>query len=107
MSQMPHKAQPPTRQRASQRLMSVLIPSLVRVGHALCLWDIAPAYLLSEATLTRDIFATALKDRRVRSPQYTLVSVRRPLDDIAGAGVQGVAAYQNQHLQKRKITTST
>src|SRR5271156_6930345 len=75
--------QSPTIQRASQRVIVALAPSLMKNGMALYLRDITQAYTQSETHLQRLILAYPPEQIRQQYPKDTIMVVLKPLYGIA------------------------
>ncbi|KAF1828306.1 hypothetical protein BDW02DRAFT_652134 [Decorospora gaudefroyi] len=99
--------QSPTIQRASQRIIIALAPSLLREG--LCLWlrDITQAYTQSNDPLQRTIIANLLAQLRDSYPDGTIMVVVKPLYGIAEAGAYWWSTYFKHHTEKLHMQTST
>ena len=78
--------QSPTIQRASQRVIVALAPSLMKNGMAVYLRDITQAYTQSETRLQRLILAYLPEQIRHQYPEDTIMVVLKPLYGIAEAG---------------------
>ncbi|KAL0943110.1 uncharacterized protein CTRU02_200996 [Colletotrichum truncatum] len=78
--------QSPTIQRASQRLILSITPSLLREGKQLWLRDITQAYVQSSTRLNRTILAYPPKQIQDQYPKGTIMEVVKPLYGIAEAG---------------------
>jgi hypothetical protein len=99
--------QSPTIQRASQRVIIAIAPSLLRLGVKLYLRDITQAYVQSTTTLNRLILAYPPKEMRGQYPQDTIMIVRKPLYGIPEAGTHWWATYYKHHREKLLMTTSS
>lgn len=78
--------QSPTIQRASQRLIIALAPSLAKLGVKVFLRDITQAYVQSTTMLNRLILANLPKEMQHQYPKGTIMVVRKPLYGIPEAG---------------------
>jgi len=78
--------QAPTIQRASQRLILALMPSLLERGMIAWIRDITQAYVQSETGLNREILAHLPMQIRHKHPEGTVMQVVKPLYGIAEAG---------------------
>jgi hypothetical protein len=78
--------QSPTIQRASQRVIIAIAPSLAKLGIKLFLRDITQAYIQSTTMLNRLILANLPKEMRHQYPPGTIMIVRKPLYGIPEAG---------------------
>jgi hypothetical protein len=99
--------QSPTIQRASQRLIIALAPSLVRLKIKLYLRDITQAYVQSTTMLNRLIFAYPPKEMQDQYPPDTIMIVRTPLYGIPEAGTHWWATYHRHHKEKLSMVTSS
>lgn len=99
--------QSPTIQRASQRLILCLVPSLLQRGMCAWLRDITQAYVQSETALNRTILAHLPAQIKHMHPQGTVMRVIKPLYGLAEAGTHWWATYHNHHLKKLQMMTST
>ncbi|KAM4066587.1 cwf18 domain containing protein [Hirsutella rhossiliensis] len=92
--------QSPTIQRVSQRLILAIAPGLLQnYGITLSLRDITQAYPQSQTKLSRTILT--------QIPNRTIIRVIKPLYGIAEAGVHWFRTYQQHHLEKLDMSTST
>jgi hypothetical protein len=100
--------QSPAIQRASQRLIVALAPSLTQQKD-MTLWlrDITQAYTQSATPLQRTILASLPKEIEHLYPKGTIMHVLRPLYGIAEAGTHWWSTYFNHHKDKLNMTTST
>src|SRR4051812_33052277 len=71
--------QSPTIQRASQRLIIALAPSLMQQGIKLLLRDITQAYVQSNTALNLQILANLPKELQAHYPEGTIMVVQKPL----------------------------
>jgi hypothetical protein len=78
--------QSPTIQRASQRVIIALAPSLLELGMHLWLRDITQAYTQSDDPLQRNIVADLPAQLKDSYPTNTVIVVIKPLYVIAEAG---------------------
>jgi hypothetical protein len=99
--------QSPTIQRASQRVIVALAPSLVRQGIKLFLRDVTQAYVQSTTFLNRQILAYLPKELETQFPPNTIMIVRRPLYGVPEAGTHWWATYHKHHQEKLQMTTSS
>jgi hypothetical protein len=102
--------QSPTIQRASQRVIVALAPSLVQLqDRKMNLWlrDISQAYVQSTTKLNRMILARLPKEIQHLYPEGTIMVVIRPLYGIAEAGTHWWATYSKHHKDKLFMATST
>ncbi|EAQ83592.1 hypothetical protein CHGG_09996 [Chaetomium globosum CBS 148.51] len=99
--------QSPTIQRASQRLILAIAPSLQRQGCLLWLRDITQAYVQSEKALQRKILAFLPQQIRHLYPEGTVMRVIKPLYGLAEAGTYWWVTYHNHHLKRLQMATST
>jgi len=99
--------QSPTIQRASQRLILALAPSLIKKGMAVYLRDVTQAYTQSETPLQRLIIAYLPEQIRQQYPKDTIMVVLKPLYGIAEAGTHWWATYSKYHKEKLLMDTST
>ena len=80
--------QSPTIQRASQRLLIAIAPTLIKDQNmALWLRDITQAYVQSTTFLQRQILAHLPKEIEDQYPSGTIMVVLKPLYGIAEAGM--------------------
>src|SRR5437773_527890 len=99
--------QSPTIQRASQRIIVALAPSLLRKGMQLWLRDITQAYTQSTTVLQRTILAHLPEQIRHLYPRDTIMVVIKPLYGIAEAGTHWWATYFKHHRERLNMVTST
>jgi hypothetical protein len=99
--------QSPTIQRASQRLILALAPSLVRRGIKLFSRDITQAYVQSTTFLNRLILSRVPAEIRHKFPEDTIMVVRKPLYGIPEAGTHWWATYSKHHQEKLGMKTSS
>ena len=100
--------QSPTIQRASQRLIMTLAPTLLQ-DHHMTIWvrDITQAYVQSKSQLKRTILARLPTEIHDQYPKETLMVVIKPLYGIAEAGAHWWATYFKHHTDQLKMKTST
>ena len=100
--------QSPTIQRASQRVIVALAPTLIATHNfALQLRDITQAYTQSETHLRRLIIAHLPEQIRHLYPCDTIMVVLKPLYGIAEAGTHWWATYSRHHRERLSMITST
>jgi hypothetical protein len=99
--------QSPTIQRASQRLILAIIPTLRQEGMTAWLRDITQAYVQSNTSLNRKILARLPTQIRDQYPPDTVMRVIKPLYGIAEAGTHWWATYHSHHIKKLQMTTSS
>ena len=106
--------QAPTIQRASQRLILALAPSLFELSSnattgiiSLYLRDITMAYTQSTTALNRTILARPPDEVKPFYPPETIMVVVKPLYGIAEAGTHWWATYTSHHKTKLGMTAST
>ena len=100
--------QAPTIQRASQRLILALAPTLFNSADAsLSLRDITMAYTQADTNLNRTILSQLPDEIRHLHPPNTIMVVVKPLYGIAEAGTHWWATYSRHHRDKLGMTTST
>ncbi|CAE7021550.1 Polyprotein [Pyrenophora teres f. teres] len=99
--------QSPTIQRASQRIIIALAPSLIQMGMKLWLRDITQAYTQSDDRLQRTIIAELPIQLRKAYPQGTIMVVVKPLYGIAEAGAYWWSTYFKHHTTTLNMETST
>jgi hypothetical protein len=99
--------QSPTIQRASQRLLLAVAPSLLKEGMTLSLRDITQAYPQSKTELNRVVLAQLPKELVPRYPKDTILRLINPLYGIAEAGVHWFQTYQNHHINEMRMSKST
>jgi hypothetical protein len=79
--------QSPTIQRASQRLLVAIAPTLLEKGMSLWLRDITQAYVQSTTFLQRQILAHLLVEIEGLYPKNTIMVVLKPLYGVPEAGI--------------------
>ena len=99
--------QSPTIQRASQRVIVALAPSLSERGINLSIRDITQAYVQSTTSLNRLILAHLPKETKSKFPAGTIMVVRKPLYGIPEAGTHWWATYHEHHRERLGMVTST
>jgi hypothetical protein len=102
--------QSPTIQRASQRIIVALAPSLMKFpDREISLWlrDITQAYVQSQTKLNRVVLAYPPKEITHIYPEGTIMVVLKPLYGLAEAGTHWWATYSKHHREKLMMTTST
>jgi hypothetical protein len=102
--------QSPTIQRASQRVIVALAPSLAKNPDKkirLSIRDITQAYIQSTTLLNRLILAHLPKEMKNKFPPNTIMVVRKPLYGIPEAGTHWWATYHKHHREKLAMVTST
>ncbi|KAJ5379608.1 hypothetical protein N7509_012727 [Penicillium cosmopolitanum] len=99
--------QSPTIQRASQRVIVALAPSLREKGISLSIRDITQAYVQSTTSLNRLILAHLPKETKSEFPTGTIMVVRKPLYGIPEAGTHWWATYHKHHRERLGMVTST
>ena len=102
--------QSPTIQRASQRLILALAPSLfVMTKKQFGLWlrDITQAYTQSETELIRQILAYLPKEIAHLYPKGTIMKVIKPLYGVTESGTHWFVTYSTHHKEKLLMKTST
>ncbi|EED12716.1 hypothetical protein TSTA_052390 [Talaromyces stipitatus ATCC 10500] len=99
--------QAPTIQRASQRLLVSLIPTLIEMGMVVEIWDITQAYTQAKTKLERLIIVNLPIEMQDKYPPDSLLLVEGPLYGIPEAGVHWFGTYQAHHLNKLNMETST
>ena len=100
--------QSPTIQRASQRLILALTPTLCKdFGLKLALRDITQAYTQSTTKLNRTILATPPKEIANKYPKDTVMVVVKPLYGVAESGTHWWVTYSKYHKEKLRMDTST
>lgn len=99
--------QSPTIQRASQRVITALAPSLLQIGMTVQLRDVTQAYVQSKTPLARTILAHLPKELAPKYPPNTIVRLVKPLYGIAEAGVHWWTTYHKHHRTELEMTTST
>ncbi|KHJ33034.1 hypothetical protein EV44_g5522 [Erysiphe necator] len=98
--------QSPTIQRASQRLILVLTPSLLSTC-SLCLRDISQAYVQSSTKLNREIIAKPPAEIASQMPENSVLKILKPLYGIPEAGTHWYNTYHKHHCEKLFMKTST
>ena len=101
--------QSPTIQRASQRLIMALAPSLLKSPQKIRLFlrDITQAYVQSTTPVNRLILANLPKEMRDHYPPDTVMIVQKPLYGLPEAGTHWWATYYKHHQDKLHMTTSS
>lgn len=98
--------QSPTIQRASQRLILAITPSL---DEKCCLYlrDISQAYVQSSTELNRLILAKPPKEIAASIPENTVMRLIKPLYGIPEAGTHWFNTYHKHHTERLSMKTST
>jgi hypothetical protein len=102
--------QSPTIQRASQRVLIALAPSLFRIpGKKIGMWvrDITQAYTQSTTFLQRLILARLPKEIQHLYPDDFIMVILKALYGIPEAGTHWFGTYHNHHTEQLKMVTST
>jgi hypothetical protein len=102
--------QSPTIQRASQRVIVALAPSLTQLPNKnIKMWlrDITQAYVQSTTFLNRLILARPPKEIQHMYSPNTIMIVLKPLYGIPEAGTHWWATYHKHHKEKLSMVTST
>jgi hypothetical protein len=102
--------QSPTIQRASQRVIAALAPSLFQLPDKnIKMWlrDITQAYVQSTTSLNRLILARPPKEIQHMYSPNTIMVVLKPLYGIPEAGTHWWATYHKHHKEKLSMVTST
>ncbi|EED22562.1 conserved hypothetical protein [Talaromyces stipitatus ATCC 10500] len=99
--------QAPTIQRASQRLLISLIPTLLSMDMVVEIRDITQAYTQAKTKLQRIIVANLPKEMRGKYPLDSLLLVEGALYGIPEAGVHWFGTYHEHHKVKMDMETST
>jgi len=102
--------QSPTIQRASQRVLIALAPSLFRIpGKEIGMWirDITQAYTQSTTFLQRLILARLPKEIQHLYPNDFIMVIMKALYGIPEAGTHWFGTYHNHHTEQLKMVTST
>ena len=89
--------QSPTIQRASQRVIIALAPSLMKTNMAIFLRDITQTYTQSETPLQRSILEHLPGQICHQHPENTIMVVLKPPYGIAEAGTHWWATYSRHH----------
>ncbi|KAI0996915.1 hypothetical protein K3495_g11268 [Podosphaera aphanis] len=97
--------QAPTIQRASQRLIMALAPSLSD-SCRIYIRDISQAYIQSTTKLNRLILAKPPKEIAMSINQNTLMRLIKPLYGIPEAGTHWFKTYHKHHTEKLSLETS-
>ena len=95
--------QAPTIQRASQRLILAIAPSIVDAN--VYLRDISQAYTQSTTAMLRNVYVRAPIEMEL--PPNRILRVARPLYGIPEAGTHWFQTYHTHHVQKLKMAQST
>ncbi|KAF4470049.1 hypothetical protein FALBO_3049, partial [Fusarium albosuccineum] len=95
--------QAPTIQRASQRILLALCPTLRRFGHKVMLRDISQAYTQSETRLNRAIFLQLPTELKKKYPEGIVLRVEKPLYGLAEAGLHWYATYSKHHQDRLRM----
>lgn len=96
--------QAPTIQRASQRILLSLAPSLYAQDMKLYLRDISQAYTQSQTQLTRDVY---LKPPAELGLQSKFLRFIQPLYGLAESGTHWYNTYHKHHIKKLDMEDST
>ena len=100
--------QSPTIQRASQRIIIAMTPSLMdKEKMTLWLRDITQAYTQSDDYLQRTIIADLPAQLKDVYPKGTVMIVVKPLYGIAEAGAYWWSTYSKHHTKAFNMETST
>jgi hypothetical protein len=99
--------QSPTIQRASQRLLVAITPTLLKEDMTLWLRDITQAYVQSTTFLQRQILAYLPKEIEGLYPKGTIMVVLKPLYGVPEAGMHWWATYSKHHKEKLLMESST
>jgi hypothetical protein len=99
--------QSPTIQRASQRMIVAISPTLRLRNILLWIRDITQAYIQSQSYLQRTIYCYLPKELENRYPQGTIMRLLKPLYGLAEAGLHWFVTYFKHHLEKLLMETST
>jgi hypothetical protein len=102
--------QSPTIQRASQRLIVMLAPTMLQMqDRNMFMWlrDITQAYTQSESVLKRLVCANLPKELCSQYPEGYIMVVLKPLYGVPEAGTHWFATYHKHHIEKLAMTTST
>jgi hypothetical protein len=99
--------QSPTIQRASQRLLVAIAPTLLEKGMSLWLRDITQAYVQSTTFLQRQILAHLPVEIEGLYPKNTIMVVLKPLYGVPEAGMHWWATYSKHHKEKLSMEPST
>ncbi|KHJ31170.1 hypothetical protein EV44_g1525 [Erysiphe necator] len=100
--------QSPTIQRASQRLMFAIAPTIMKILNAdIYLRDITQAYVQSAMKLNRTIYAKLPKELIPKYAPGTIMRVIKPLYGIAESGLFWWETYHHHHLEEMAMMTST
>jgi hypothetical protein len=92
--------QSPIIQRASQRIILAIAPTLMKQGMVLWLRDITQAYTQSEAPLQRIILADIPEQLQHMYPEGTIMVVVKPLYGIAEAGAHWWSSTSNTTVKR-------
>lgn len=99
--------QAPTVQRASQRIVLALSPSLRQQGKEAMVRDISQAYTQSVTPLNRVVYLRLPHELKEKYPQGTVLKVMKPLYGLAEAGLHWYATYSKHHKEKLAMETSS
>ncbi|KAI1001022.1 hypothetical protein K3495_g7180 [Podosphaera aphanis] len=102
--------QSPTIQRASQRLVAAISPSLLAMDdREMGLWtrDISQAYTQSKSFLNRKFYAKIPEQFRKSYPNDSILVILKPLYGIPEAGTHWWVTYNNHHREELLMQTST
>ncbi len=101
--------QSPTIQRASQRLLIAIAPTLLEKEQGISLWlrDITQAYVQSTTFLQRQILAHLPVEIEDLYPKNTIMVVLKPLYGVPEAGMHWWATYSKHHKEKLSMEPST
>jgi hypothetical protein len=99
--------QSPIIQRASQRLILCIAPSLTPKKIRLWLKDVTQAYTQADTALQRLILARLPEELQNQYPDGIIMVVVKPLYNMAEAGVHWFFTYFKHHVEKLQITILT
>ncbi|KAI0992688.1 hypothetical protein K3495_g15497 [Podosphaera aphanis] len=102
--------QSPTVQRASQRLVAAISPSLLAMDNKeMGLWtrDISQAYTQSASFLSRKFYAKIPEQFCKSYPNDSILVILKPLYGIPEAGTHWWVTYNNHHRKELLMETST
>lgn len=99
--------QSPTIQRASQRIIMALAPSILKRNMHMWLCDITQSYVQSHTTFQRTVLSYLPKQIRNQYTENTIIVVIMPLYGISEAGAYWSSTYFKHHCEQLRMITST
>ena len=96
----------PTIQRASQRLILAIAPTLRLKGMKIMIRDITMAYTQSKTPMQRTIFVRLPAELKNKYPEGTLLRVVKPLYGLAESGTYWFETYSQHHQRELHMKPS-